>query len=259
MHPCVHPGATSERPASQGSRALRTLPSRDAAPPSPPARESDPQIAVETETCDPNGERPDKADLALSSTSSLMLSKARRSSPKKMQGSIFFTGQLEASETEEDRLFGTTSREEELFQAAEAEAAALKASWERGRQHRDPPDMIERLGDLMALLGPRYRTLPREAVWEKAVAGSSTAMQRREKRLGRVDLRAAAAALGNRSRGQTKARPPSPERLQDYDPDGSARAAWLRARDREQEGKALVSRIKSVSTLPSMQLPSFGL
>ena len=34
------------------------------------------------------------------------------------------------------------------------------------------------------LFATRYRTLPREALWEKALQGPSSALQRREKRLG---------------------------------------------------------------------------
>lgn len=38
------------------------------------------------------------------------------------------------------------------------------------------------------MYGLRYRTLPREELWEKAVAGQTTALQRREKRLGGMAL-----------------------------------------------------------------------
>ncbi|CAE7590220.1 unnamed protein product [Symbiodinium sp. KB8] len=251
MHPCIHPGAASQRPASQGSRIRST--SGGSFPLGPSDGFQEVQQIVEPDT-DPNGEKSEKLDLGLSSsTSTLAISRSRRASPKKTQGGLFFAGHLETAETEEDRLFGTSNREEELFQAVEEEAAALKANWETGLK-QDPPEIIERLGDLMGLLGPRYRTLSREAVWEKALAGGMTAFERREKRLGT----AAASALSghSRSRGQSKGRPPSPERLQDYDPDGSARAAWLQARDREQDGKALGRRIKSVSALgTSVQLP----
>lgn len=251
MHPCIHPGAASQRPASQGSRIRSTSGASF-----PFGLSEGFQTLVEPDTTDPTGDKSERIDLGLtSSTSSLPISRSRRASPKKPQGGLFFAGQLETAETEEDRLFGTSSREEELFQAVEEEAAALKANWQTGLK-QDPPEIIERLGDLMALLGPRYRTLSREAVWEKALAGGMTSFERREKRLGTA---AASALSGHTRRGQSKGRPPSPERLQDYDPDGSARAAWLQARDREQEpghGKALGRRIKSVSALgSSVQLP----
>ena len=82
-------------------------------------------------------------------------------------------GTLEREETEEDRLFSVPSREDELLAAAEAEAQLLRSG---AQAPQEPPEIIERLGRLMALLGPRYRTLPREELWEKAVAGSSEVM-----------------------------------------------------------------------------------
>ncbi|CAJ1337422.1 unnamed protein product [Effrenium voratum] len=191
-------------------------------------------------------------------STSTSTTKFRRPSPKKRTTFAkssgfggFFQGPVDAQETEEDRLFGATSWEEELFQAADAEAAALRADWGRGVRPRDPPDMIERLGDLMALLGPRYRTLPREALWEKAVVGSTTPLQRKEKRLG------PAAYTLTRSQSQSsKNRTNSPEWLPDYDPDGAARAKWLQARERENEKKAKATSLGKVSTLgPSMHLP----
>ncbi|CAE7455529.1 unnamed protein product [Symbiodinium sp. CCMP2456] len=255
MHPCIHPGAASQRPASQGSRIRST--SGGSFPFGPSDGFQAAEIATHplamcmevqqlhfccltTAAC--------TKDLFLSADAEALRNVylfliARTKTKIRAKLYRIDEGHLETAETEEDRLFGTSNREEELFQAVEEEAAALKANWETGLK-QDPPEMIERLGDLMALLGPRYRTLSREAVWEKALAGGMTAFERREKRLGT----AAASALSGhtRSRGQSKGRPPSPERLQDYDPDGSARAAWLQARDREQDGKALGRRIKSV-------------
>ncbi|CAE8625848.1 unnamed protein product [Polarella glacialis] len=150
------------------------------------------------------------------------------------------------SEAEDQLWLTEPSREELLFAAAEQEAAALadQGSEQGGRLSRppDPPDMIERLGDLMALLGPRYRTLPREAVWEKAVVGSTTPLQRREKRLGSATVHASLGSKGHRGQHRRTAgkRQQSPETL-DLDPDGTARAAWLTARDRENEVKARAS------------------
>jgi len=143
-------------------------------------------------------------------------------------------------ESEMDSLWGMEpSREEQLFMAAEEEAAALSEVAERDilKRHPDPPDMIERLGDLMALLGPRYRTLPREAVWEKAVVGSTTSLQRREKRLGSAAARAISG--GFKHRGPVKIKQHKmPENAPDNDPDGRERAAWLQAKEREKEIKA---------------------
>jgi len=143
-------------------------------------------------------------------------------------------------ESEMDSLWGMEpSREEQLFMAAEEEAAALSEVAERDilKRHPDPPDMIERLGDLMALLGPRYRTLPREAVWEKAVVGSTTSLQRREQRLGSAAARAISG--GFKHRGSVKVKQHKmPENAPDNDPDGRERAAWLQAKEREKEIKA---------------------
>ena len=48
-----------------------------------------------------------------------------------------------------------SSHQDELLAAADADAAQLRATWAGGLRPRDPPDMVERLGHLMALLGPR--------------------------------------------------------------------------------------------------------
>ncbi|CAJ1377056.1 unnamed protein product [Effrenium voratum] len=252
MHPCVHPGAASDRPASQIHRRQRLTSDLEAVWSEPQAEGPKVSSGHHTvmEPLDVTGD----SFVASTSTST---TKFRRPSPKKRTFAKssgfggFFQGPVDAQETEEDRLFGATSWEEELFQAADAEAAALRADWGRGVRPRDPPDMIERLGDLMALLGPRYRTLPREALWEKAVVGSTTPLQRKEKRLG------PAAYTLTRSQSQSsKNRTNSPEWLPDYDPDGAARAKWLQARERENEKKAKATSLGKVSTLgPSMHLP----
>lgn len=94
------------------------------------------------------------------------------------------------------------------------------------RRPTDPPETIERLGGLMALLGPRYKTLPLEVLWQKA-ATNNTPLQRRELRLGGTNSAWMAAS------------PPRPRRLPeeapDADPDGIARAAWIAARGQERE------------------------
>ncbi|CAJ1422593.1 unnamed protein product [Effrenium voratum] len=269
MHPCVHPGAASDRPASQIHRRQRLTSDLEAVWSEPQAEGPKVSSGHHTvmEPLDVTGD----SFVASTSTST---TKFRRPSPKKRTFAKssgfggFFQGPVDAQETEEDRLFGATSWEEELFQAADAEAAALRADWGRGVRPRDPPDMIERLGDLMALLGPRYRTLPREALWEKAVVGSTTPLQRKEKRLGPAAYtltRSQSQSSKNRSGALCTAwdkvlvksvRTNSPEWLPDYDPDGAARAKWLQARERENEKKAKATSLGKVSTLgPSMHLP----
>jgi len=141
----------------------------------------------------------------------------------------------------EEPLFGEeTSREEKLFVAAEKEAAALAELAQSGamsKRQPDAPDMIERLGDLMSLLGPRYRTVPRQAIWEKAVLGETTALYRLEQRLGRDAAHSISGfKRGRKSRLGTKK--VQPEDIPSYDPDGAARAAWLHARALEKEREA---------------------
>lgn len=156
-----------------------------------------------------------------------------------------FGGTGTVSEFEEP-LFGEgMSREEQLFEAAEKEAAALSELAQSGamsKRQPDAPDMIERLGDLMALLGPRYRTVPRQALWEKAVLGETTALYRLEQRLGRD----AAHSISGFKRGRVRrsgTKKVQPEDIPSYDPDGSARAAWLHARalEKEREARGIVS------------------
>lgn len=258
MHPVIHPGACG-RPSSPLRLKSRNPTERHAEPERRARDEQRPdEVSYVTHSAPASppghGEHETAGDVQFLSTS-LNATKFRRASPKKrtMPAFGFFPGAVEREETEEDRLFGAPSREEELLAAADAEAAALRATWAGGLRPRDPPDMIERLGDLMALLGPRYRTLPRAAIWEKAVVGSTTALQRREKRLGP----AAAHSISGfaRSRGQSqgsKNRARSPEWLPDYDPDGPARAAWLQARERENEMKAKASSRLKVSFVSSL-------
>jgi len=255
MHPAIHPGALSERPASQMRMRRFLSPERVASP--VPAEE---QVTAAIQSA-PNHflahEHPESPGDHFGVTASSSLSKYRRASPKKrtMHSPAFgfFPGAMEREETEEDRLFSAPSREDELLAAADADASALRASWAGGLRPRDPPDMIERLGHLMALLGPRYRTLPREELWEKAVAGQTTALQRREKRLGAAAAHSISGFAKSRGQNQgNKNRPRSPEWLPDYDPDGAARAAWLQARERENEMKAKASlrlKVSSVSNL----------
>eukprot|EP00930_Biecheleria_cincta_P034908 TRINITY_DN24057_c0_g1_i1.p1 TRINITY_DN24057_c0_g1~~TRINITY_DN24057_c0_g1_i1.p1 ORF type:complete len:460 (+),score=90.07 TRINITY_DN24057_c0_g1_i1:137-1516(+) len=146
----------------------------------------------------------------------------------------------------EEPLFGEeTSREEQLFEAAEKEAAKLAELAQSGvmsKRQPDAPDMIERLGGLMALLGPRYRTVPRQALWEKAVLGETTSLYRLEQRLGRD----AAHSISGFKRGRVRrssTKKVQPEDIPSYDSDGVARAAWLHARalEKEREARGIVS------------------
>merc|ERR1740116_569244 len=111
----------------------------------------------------------------------------------------------------------TTLDEDDIFGAAE-DGCHLD-SWIGGQRRRpiDPPKTIERLGELMSLLGPRYKTLACEKLWEKAASGDLTAFQRRALQ---------AKGDGGRSRGGAGAGvsgSPSKREAVDADPDGNAR------------------------------------
>jgi len=88
----------------------------------------------------------------------------RRASTSKSQSRLnlaFFdrSSNEEPEEEDEDEL------EKRLQQAVEADMLGKDASQ---RKSSDPPGSIERLGKLMALLGPRYKTLPKSVLWDKA-------------------------------------------------------------------------------------------
>jgi hypothetical protein len=163
----------------------------------------------------------------------------------------------------EDPLWGSVpSHEEQLFAATELESAELLEAAERGGLlHRpaDPPDMIERLGDLIALLGPRYRTLPREELWRRAVVGRTTPLQRLEKRLGKEGAVSLCDLHRVRSGNHKPAvdRDVSPESL-DYDPDGKARAAWLTARVKENDAKTRAATLTRSRSSPITAGPALA-
>lgn len=96
---------------------------------------------------------------------------------------------------------------------------------------KDP--MIKRLGHYMALLGPRYKTIPKEMIWEKAEMGDMTPFQRRLKKAGGIT------AVGGGPDTSLRAGP-MPGELTDSD--GKARAAWLAARTAEQERRNRAAR-----------------
>lgn len=177
-----------------------------------------------------------------------------------------FTGPSAVSDFEEPIFGEETSREEQLFEQLDREAAKLAELAQTGvmsKRQADSPDMIERLGDLMSLLGPRYRTVPRQALWEKAVLGETTSLYRLEQRLGRN----AAHSISGFKRGRVRrsgTKKLQPEDVPSYDADGSARAAWLHARalEKEREARGIVSvpggRVRAASAggllAPSMNL-----
>jgi len=110
----------------------------------------------------------------------------------------------------------------------ELEYAALGAEGPPPKPNRcaESEGTIERLGDMMAILGPRYKTLPRGMIWEKAVQGKTTPLQRQEKRLG--------ALLGPDPRMRVSMRR-APEDLPNTDTEAIPRAAWLVNRKKERQ------------------------
>lgn len=91
-----------------------------------------------------------------------------------------------------------------------------------GSQHQrlgESPKTIAKLGELMALLGPRYKTVARDKLWAQA-ANNETPLQRRLRVRG-----LASEEFGTSSAGVRPSMRDSPE-----DPDGKPRAAWLAAR-----------------------------
>lgn len=128
--------------------------------------------------------------------------------------------------------------EEARFAAEEKALAELGRFASAGTWQKRPanaPEMIERLGDLMALLGPRYKTVKKEMLWHRAEVGDLGAFHR--KLLREKQEREQGARTEEPRRRAHDARDASDAEL-DPDPDGRARAAWLSARAQEAERRA---------------------
>lgn len=97
---------------------------------------------------------------------------------------------------------------------------------------KDP--MIKRLGHFMALLGPRYKTISKEMIWEKAERGERTPAQRRLHKLGGIE-----AVGGGPDRMIKSGSAPGELAL---DSDGRARSAWLAARTAERDRRNRAAR-----------------
>jgi hypothetical protein len=104
---------------------------------------------------------------------------------------------------------------------------------------KDP--MVKRLGHFMALLGPRYKLIPKEVIREKALIGDRTPFQRRLAKAGGIE---AVGGGPDRSLRMTNV----PGEL--LDSDGKARAAWLAARTAEQERRNRAARINRGASAP---------
>lgn len=106
----------------------------------------------------------------------------------------------------------------------------LSATDDDGGKEKDP--MISRLGHLMALLGPRYKCVSKELMWEKAKRGDRTSVERRLDKFG---------GIVNLGGGPDRLRP-SGSAPGENDSDGTARVAWLEARTAERERRNQAAR-----------------
>eukprot|EP00747_Dinoflagellata_sp_TGD_P166814 gnl/TRDRNA2_/TRDRNA2_190192_c0_seq1.p1 gnl/TRDRNA2_/TRDRNA2_190192_c0~~gnl/TRDRNA2_/TRDRNA2_190192_c0_seq1.p1 ORF type:complete len:425 (-),score=68.08 gnl/TRDRNA2_/TRDRNA2_190192_c0_seq1:139-1413(-) len=119
---------------------------------------------------------------------------------------------------------GSDSDEEALYSRLDAECyySAGLAGKDLSQVH--PQRSIEKLGRMMAMLGPRYKTVDRVMLWEKATQPEMSMIQKRLQKQGSI------------RRASTLLKGPLPQAARDnfdLDPDGGVRAAWLAARDEE--------------------------
>lgn len=131
-------------------------------------------------------------------------------------------------------LVNTSSRESDEDQTFLTSGVKAESGYSQ-----DP--MIKRLGHFMALLGPRYKTISKEMLWEKAERGERTPAQRRLHKLGGIE------AVGG---GPDRLRPSgsAPDGLgPGGDSDGKARSAWLAARTAEREKRNRAARSASAT------------
>uniref|UniRef100_A0A7S1SA79 Uncharacterized protein n=1 Tax=Alexandrium catenella TaxID=2925 RepID=A0A7S1SA79_ALECA len=156
----------------------------------------------------------------------------------------FATTVPEQREEQREEIDPVLQQELELF-AAEEKAFAEMGRYTGSRQQRntDAPKTIERLSDFMTLLGPRYKTVSKEMLFNRSEVGDLGAFRRRrlrEKRdAAQRGLSERAKMFGGFSRSSSDinksmdiwSRIDIPAILED--PDGSARAAWLNARAQE--------------------------
>jgi len=137
----------------------------------------------------------------------------------------------------------------ELF-AEEEKAFATLGCYAGTRHHssKDKPKTIERLGDFMTLLGPRYKAVSKEMLFKRSESGDLGSFQRRlmrEKHEQQRGLNTGMAVhrmklLGISSPDSNLPRNNQLENKPDLltDPDGTARSAWLHARAQEVERRA---------------------
>jgi len=123
---------------------------------------------------------------------------------------------------------------------------AMEAEDTTFRRHADSPDALDSLGGLIALLGPRYKFMPREKLWQKAQILQMTPFQRRmrreQERLGIAGTSAASLLPQAGSQGRRK-----PEDAPDNDPDNAARRRLIHLRSVERSAALAASTKRSRS------------
>lgn len=210
-HPAVHPGALAERPHQVQF-------------PSQPVILTPIAWAADQATSHqppPSGQKPGSA-------ASMLAPSGRR--VKVPNQSPVVGRKAEVAKEPLDSPFAYPSKEEELFLHMEKESAHLAATSGKGREHpQDPPGTLSRFGHLITLLGPRYKTVPRDALWQLAVEGGYTMIERR--------LKKAASYQSLRRPAAVKSGESDVEMYMGLDSEGEARASWLahqrRARNAE--------------------------
>lgn len=239
-HPAIHPGAASIRPtvprpvrsfSAAGTPALSPAASRGSASPAArsyagswpapgsPATAGQPSpIAAPTPQVQSVVSSPSRPRFAMFDTMQSFTDFSGAASP-----SVSPSGPS-SRRVGGDRLsnlLGEPDFHEELLIAGLEEADGIHSRFVTDPKQKKEPEMIERLGGLMALLGPRYKTLPREVVLKRVERGELTPAQRKLLRSGG---HGAGANL-------QRPRPTSsvPALGEAADPDGKARAAWLQA------------------------------
>jgi hypothetical protein len=135
-----------------------------------------------------------------------------------------------AADSEEDEDSSEWFDPEEIRQAEEF-LESLGGSPSSGERHgSESPQTIERLGGLMTLLGPRYRTLSRNQLYQRATVGELNRFKRTEMKLRSYGADPEAAHLFSGLKGSNSRRQELPQLISDSD--GNARKGYLAAEER---------------------------
>jgi len=203
QHPAPHPGALAERPHARNE--------------------------VSNVAC-PAAEQPTAGSSA--AWPSTVQSAASSGSPTR-RNSIRLVEQHDSNATQNpEQQASAIFDAEELFEAEEEALGRLLARRQGTlkRASTDTPEAIQNMSNFMSLLGPRYKVLPRHVLWERANRDESE-HKKPPRRHNTNDSKRNTTPL-QAARRNTLAS------LDDIDPDGGARAAWLAARAHENERRS---------------------